>query len=174
MDFINVDFISPFYMRILATTFMIMMAVSVIIIRLKASNRPVTIKKIVMPPLGMATGFAMFVEPQMRIPILYGLIAFAAGWLLFSYPLIRTTHFEMKDGQVFAKRSSGFAFILIGLLVIRLLLHEVIEQYVSILQTGSLFFILAFGMIVRWRLYMLRKYRDVTTETGMSTANPEA
>nr|WP_229520935.1 cytochrome c biogenesis protein CcdC [Paenibacillus sp. GM2] len=168
------DAISPFYMRIIATAVMILMAVSVIIVRLKASNRPVTIKKIIIPPLGMATGFAMFVEPQMRIPVLYGVIAFAAGWLLFSYPLIRTTHFEMKDGQVFAKRSSGFAFILIGLLVIRLALHEVIEQYVSILQTGSLFFILAFGMIVRWRLYMLKKYRAVTNQTEMNPVNPEA
>lgn len=168
------DAISPFYMRIIATAVMILMAVSVIIVRLKASNRPVTIKKIIIPPLGMATGFAMFVEPQMRIPVLYGVIAFAAGWLLFSYPLIRTTHFEMRDGQVFAKRSSGFAFILIGLLVIRLALHEVIEQYVSILQTGSLFFILAFGMIVRWRLYMLKKYRAITNQTHTNPINPEA
>lgn len=168
------DAISPFYMRIIATAVMILMAVSVIIVRLKASNRPVTIKKIIIPPLGMATGFAMFVEPQMRISVLYGVIAFAAGWLLFSYPLIRTTHFEMKDGQVFAKRSSGFAFILIGLLVIRLALHEVIEQYVSILQTGSLFFILAFGMIVRWRLYMLKKYRAITNQTDTNPINPEA
>ncbi|WP_193556428.1 CcdC family protein [Paenibacillus lutimineralis] len=168
------DAISPFYMRIIATAVMILMAVSVIIVRLKASNRPVTIKKIIIPPLGMATGFAMFVEPQMRISVLYGVIAFAAGWLLFSYPLIRTTHFEMKGGQVFAKRSSGFAFILIGLLVIRLALHEVIEQYVSILQTGSLFFILAFGMIVRWRLYMLKKYRAITNQTDTNPINPEA
>jgi len=166
--------ISPFYMRIIATAVMILMAVSVIIVRLKASNRPVTIKKIIIPPLGMATGFAMFVEPQMRISFLYALIAFAAGWFLFSYPLIRTTHFEMRDGQVFAKRSSGFAFILIGLLVIRLALHEVIEQYVSILQTGSVFFILAFGMIVRWRLYMWKKYRAIMNETDMNPVNPEA
>jgi membrane protein CcdC involved in cytochrome C biogenesis len=153
---------------------MIFMAVSVIIVRLKAGNRPVTIKKIIIPPLGMSTGFAMFVEPQMRIPVIYGVIAFVVGWLLFSYPLIRTTHFEMKEhDQVFAKRSSGFAFILIGLLVIRLALHEVIEQYVSILQTGSLFFILAFGMILRWRLFMLKKYRAITTQIGINPASPE-
>lgn len=154
--------ISPSYLQLAVTLGAALMAVSVLIIRLKASRRPVTIKKIIIPPLGMTTGFAMFVVPETHIPILWGLIAFAVGWFLFSYPLNKTTHFETVDGEVYAKRSPGFAFILIGLLILRLALHEVVEQYISVLQTGSVFFLLAYGMILRWRLFMLRKYRTIT------------
>lgn len=150
------------HLRIIATLVMVVMASSVIFIRLKASRRPVTIKKIIMPPIGMSTGALMFVAPEFHIPIIWGLIAFAVGWFLFSYPLIRTTHFEVINDEVFAQRSPGFAFILIGLLAVRLILHEVIEQYISVLQTGSLFFLLAFGMITNWRLFMLKKYREIT------------
>ncbi|MNO86632.1 hypothetical protein D3C76_780380 [compost metagenome] len=150
------------HIRIIATIIMVVMATAVIVIRLKASRRPVTVKKIIMPPLGMSTGFLMFIAPEFHIPVIWGVVAFAVGWLLFSYPLIRTTHFEIIDNQVYAQRSPGFAFILIGLLALRLILHEVIEQYISVLQTGSLFFLLAFGMIVKWRLFMLKKYREIT------------
>lgn len=153
------------YLPVVMTVVGIFMAVGAIVIRLKASRRPVSVKKIIMPPLGMATGFAMFVAPEMHIPLLWGLIAFLVGWYLFSYPLIRTTHFEVQEGDIFAKRSPQFAFILIGLLAIRLLLHGVVEQYISVLQTGSVFFILAFGMILRWRLFMLRKFRSMTPQT---------
>lgn len=150
------------HLRIIATLVMVVMASSVIFIRLKASRRPVTIKKIIMPPIGMSTGALMFVVPEFHIPIIWGLIAFVVGWFLFSYPLIRTTHFEIINDEVYAQRSPGFAFILIGLLAVRLILHEVIEQYISVLQTGSLFFLLAFGMIINWRLFMLKKYREIT------------
>ncbi|MNJ68671.1 hypothetical protein D3C77_649380 [compost metagenome] len=101
---------------------------------------------------------------------MWGLIAFLIGWYLFSYPLIRTTHFEVQEGDIFAKRSPQFAFILIGLLAIRLLLHGVVEQYISVLQTGSIFFILAFGMILRWRLFMLRKFRSMTPQVPSEQA----
>lgn len=149
------------HLRIITTLVMIVMATSVIFIRLKSSKRPVTIKKIIMPPIGMSTGALMFVVPEFHIPIMWGIIAFTTGWFLFSYPLIRTTHFEVINKEVFAQRSPGFAFILIGLLAVRLILHEIIEQYITVLQTGSLFFLLAFGMIINWRLFMLKKYQEI-------------
>ncbi|RCX18096.1 membrane protein CcdC involved in cytochrome C biogenesis [Fontibacillus phaseoli] len=156
------NLINSSYIQWVVTIGAALMAVSVLIIRLKASRKPVTIKKIIIPPLGMSTGFAMFFAPEMHIPLSWALIAFVVGALLFSYPLIRTTHFEIVGDEVFAKRSPGFAYILIGLLVIRLALHEVVEQYISVLQTGSVFFLLAFGMILRWRMYMLKEYRAIT------------
>lgn len=149
------------YFQLFFTIGAALMAVSVLIVRLKASRKPVTIKKIIIPPLGMATGFAMFIEPRMHIPWIWAIVAFLAGWFLFSYPLIRTTHFETVEGEVYAKRSPGFAYILIGLLAVRLALHEVVEQYISVLQTGSVFFILAFGMILRWRLFMYKKFKAI-------------
>ncbi|MGG6313761.1 CcdC family protein [Paenibacillus macerans] len=157
--------INPSYMQIAFTFGAMIMAVAVLFIRLKASRRPVTVKKIIIPPLGMTTGFAMFVVPETHIPILWALIAFACGWLLFSYPLIRTTKFENIDGEIFAERSRSFVLILIGLLVVRLLLHEAVEQYISVLQTGAVFFLLAYGMIIRWRLFMFRQYRRMTEGT---------
>lgn len=153
--------ISPSYLQIGATLGMLVMALLAIFIRMKASHRPVTIRKILIPPLGMSTGFLMFVVPETHVPLLWALIALLVGWFIFSYPLIRSTRFERVDEEIFATRSRSFAFILLGLLAIRLILHEVIQRYVSIPQTGGLFFLLAFGMIVRWRVYMYKHYKEV-------------
>ncbi|KAA9000989.1 cytochrome c biogenesis protein CcdC [Paenibacillus spiritus] len=142
------------------------MALMVILIRVKASERPVTVRKILIPPMGMATGFFMFVVPQVRFPLWWALAAFAAGWLIFAYPLIATTKFHRRDGEIFATRSKSFAFILLGLLLIRTLLHEFIDLYVSVPQSGGLFFILAFGMILHWRWFMWRRYKAILAEPG--------
>lgn len=156
-----VDLNSPI-LQIGSTIGMLVMALAVIFIRMKASNRPVTIKKIIIPPLGMSTGFLMFVEPDVRIPILWGLLSFLVGWFIFSYPLIRGTKFEKIDGQVFIKRSRSFVYILLGLLAVRLLLHGYIEEHISLPQTAALFFLLAYGMITHWRLAMYRQYKQIT------------
>jgi membrane protein CcdC involved in cytochrome C biogenesis len=147
------------------------MALTVIFVRLKASNRPVTIKKIIIPPLGMSTGFLMFVVPAVRVPLLWALIAFLVGWFIFSYPLIRSTQFEVSERQVFARRSKSFVIILFALLIVRTVLHQVIDEYVSISQSGALFFLLAFGMIVRWRIFMLKQYRAIEA-SGQLDMNP--
>ncbi|MFB9326849.1 CcdC family protein [Paenibacillus aurantiacus] len=128
----------------------------IIAMRLRASNRPVSLRKIIIPPLAMSTGFLMFVVPDTRIPWLWALYAFAAGAILFAYPLIRTSKLERRGGEIVLKRSKTFIVILLALFIVRLLLHDVLEQYVSIPQTAGLFFILAFGMILVWRLAMLR------------------
>lgn len=156
-----VDLNSPI-LQIGTTIGMLVMALAVIFIRMKASNRPVTIKKIIIPPLGMTTGFLMFIEPDVRIPILWGLLSFLVGWFIFSYPLIRGTKFEKRDDQVFIKRSRSFVYILLGLLAVRLLLHGYIEEFISIPQTAALFFLLAYGMITHWRLAMYRQYKQIT------------
>lgn len=150
--------INPSLLHIGSTLGAVFMALMVIVIRLKASSRPVTIRKIWIPPLGMSTGFAMFVVPEVRFPLWWAAIAFLTGWFIFAYPLMRSTIFEQRDGQIFAQRSKSFAFILLGLLLVRTLLHEFINQYVSVPQSGGLFFILAFGMIVHWRLFMYKRY----------------
>ncbi|MET3938653.1 membrane protein CcdC involved in cytochrome C biogenesis [Paenibacillus sp. PvP094] len=158
--------ISPSYLQIGATLGMLIMALLAIFIRLKASHRPVTIRKILIPPLGMSTGFLMFVVPETHIPLWWAVIAFLVGWFIFSYPLIRSTRFEKVNEEIFATRSRSFAFILLGLLAVRLILHEVIQQYVTIPQTGGLFFLLAFGMIVRWRVYMYKHYKEVVAASA--------
>jgi len=136
-----------------------MTAVMAIVVRMRATDKPVNAKKLLLPPVGMSTGFLMFVVPAMRIPLLWGIVAFAAGALLFAYPLIRFSKLERRGAEVFLVRSKAFIFILVGLLVVRLLLRGVIEQYVTLPQTGAVFFVVAFGMLLPWRLAMYRKFR---------------
>ncbi|MEB3100727.1 CcdC family protein [Ferviditalea candida] len=145
-------------MQIATTVGAMMMALLVIFVRLRASARPTTARKIMIPPIAMSTGFLMFLSPQTHIPLLWALVAFLTGVVLFSYPLIKTSKFHIVDGKVYLKRSKSFIFILLGLLVLRMLLHGYVEHYVSIPQTGAIFFILAFGMILPWRLAMLYQY----------------
>ncbi|MEK3796394.1 cytochrome c biogenesis protein CcdC [Paenibacillus sp. FSL R7-0204] len=159
--------INPSLLHVGSTLGAVFMALMVIFIRMKASARPVTIRKIWIPPLGMSTGFAMFVVPEVRFPWWWAALAFLVGWFIFAYPLIRSTRFEEREGLIYAQRSKSFAFILLGLLLVRTLLHEFINRYVSVPQSGGLFFILAFGMILHWRLFMYKHY------TGMLPAEPQ-
>ncbi|HEX7057405.1 MAG TPA: cytochrome c biogenesis protein CcdC [Bacilli bacterium] len=134
------------------------MALMVIIVRIRASRKPTSVMKIVMPTVGMSTGFFMFFYEPMRIPFSWALTAFLVGAVLFSYPLIRTSKFHVVAGKIYVKRSKSFVFILLGLLILRILLHDIIEQYISLEQTGALFFVLAFGMLLPWRIAMLVNY----------------
>ncbi len=136
-------------------------ALMVILIRLRAAAKPVNVMKILMPTVGMSTGFGMFFAPFMRIPLTWALCAFAAGALFFSYPLIRTSRFQVEKGKVYLKRSKAFIWILLLLFAVRLVLHEYVESMISIYQTGSLFFLLAFGMLLPWRISMYVQYRKL-------------
>lgn len=137
-------------------------AIGVLLWRLRETQRPLTLKRIVIPPLAMSTGFGMFLYPPTRIPLSWALGAFAAGLTLFALPLIHTSKLRLIDGKVYLQRSRAFLWVLLGLVAVRLALREEISMYVSPLQTGSLFFILAFGMIIHWRVNMLRKFQRLT------------
>ncbi|WP_201280759.1 CcdC family protein [Paenibacillus lutrae] len=137
------------------------MALLVLAIRMKASKRPVNAMKILMPPIGMSTGFLMFVAPMTRIPVTWGLLAFAVGAVVFAYPLIRSSGFTKQGDHVYLHRSKAFLFILIILLAIRMLLHGYVEEFISVYQTASVFFILAFGMLLPWRVAMYVQYRKL-------------
>ncbi|AKG37170.1 CcdC family protein [Paenibacillus durus] len=159
--------INPSLLHIGTTLGALLMALMVIFIRLKASDRPVTLRKILIPPLGMSTGFIMFAVPEVRVPLWWALAAFLAGWFVFAYPLIKTTTFHEKEGLIYAKRSKSFILVLLGLLLVRTLLHEFIDRYISIPQSGGLFFILAFGMILHWRVFMFRTYRKLVPQDAL-------
>nr|WP_245585990.1 cytochrome c biogenesis protein CcdC [Paenibacillus pinihumi] len=131
---------------------------ALIILRIRAGRKPTTLRKIIMPPIGMATGFIMFALPMMHIPWLWGLSAWGTGILIFAFPLVVTTRLERRQADIYVIRSKAFIFIMAALLLIRLGLHGVVEKYMTVPQTGSLFFLLAFGMIVPWRLAMISEY----------------
>jgi len=143
----------------------IIMALTFVVIRLRAAKKPTSAKKIILPPIAMSTGFLMFLYPPTRIPFSWGIIAFLAGAVFFSYPLIRTSQFHIVGDDIYLKRSKAFVFILLGLLLLRLGLHTYVEEHISIPQTGAVFFILAFGMILPWRVAMYLQYRRLLKQT---------
>jgi membrane protein CcdC involved in cytochrome C biogenesis len=132
--------------------------------RVRESTRPITTRKIVIPPVAMSTGFGMFAYPPARIPPLWAAGAFLCGALILSYPLVKTSKLMRVGDLVMLKRSKAFLWILIGLVAIRLALRGYVGQYIDPLQTASLFFVLAFGMIVVWRVRMLIEYRQLVRE----------
>ncbi|WP_242336798.1 MULTISPECIES: CcdC family protein [Anaeromyxobacter] len=138
--------------------------------RMRETRSPISTRKIVIPPLGMSTGFLMFLAPAARVPWSYASAAFAAGALVFSYPLSRTSRLVRSGDAVVMQRSSAFLWILLGLVAVRFVLRVYIEQVVTQVQTGALFFLLAFGMIVRWRVAMLLAYRRLRAEPATADA----
>jgi membrane protein CcdC involved in cytochrome C biogenesis len=132
---------------------------AVLVWRIRETQRPVTAAKILVPPLGMTTGFCMFFAPQTRVPFAWGLAAFLAGVMFLSYPLVRTSTLTRTGDAVLLKRSRAFLVILLALVAVRLAARSWVEQYVDALQTGSLFFLLAYGMLLPWRIVMYLRYR---------------
>lgn len=153
-------------MHLISLALTLAAASAVIFIRMRASRKPVSIMKIIMPPIGMSTGFFMFLYPPTHIPLSWALSAFAVGAVAFSYPLMLTTKFQLENRQIYARRSKAFVFILLALLIVRIAAHSYIEEIITIYQTGAVFFILAFGMIVPWRVYMYVQYRNLIRALG--------
>lgn len=132
--------------------------------RLRETQRPVSVPLIVIPPIGMSTGFLMFLYPPSRIPITWALLAFVVGALLLAVPLARTSHLERRGNVIMLQRSRAFMWILLGLIGARFALRDYIGHLVSPLQTAGVLFVLAFGMILRWRVGMYLEYRRLTKD----------
>jgi membrane protein CcdC involved in cytochrome C biogenesis len=129
--------------------------------RVRETRGPVSTKKIVIPPMGMATGFSMFFVPGFRLPWQWGAVAFLVGALGLAYPLLRTTRLVRQGDTVMMQRSTAFFSVIILLAAVRLLARGYLDRLLSVEQTGALLFVLAFGMIVRWRASMLIEYRKL-------------
>ncbi|MBW8348983.1 cytochrome c biogenesis protein CcdC [Bacillus sp. IITD106] len=138
----------------------VMMSIGVIFIRMKASHKPVSAKKIILPPVFMSTGALMFISPYFRVTSMEIVEAIVVG-MLFSILLIKTSKFEVRDNAVYLKRSKAFAFILIGLLLVRIIAKSILSQQIEVGQLSGMFWILAFGMIVPWRIAMLIQYKKL-------------
>ncbi len=147
-------------------------AVVIMLWRVRETRRPVTARKIIIPPLGMSTGLCMFLVPQLRIPLSWALYALASGALVLAYPLIKTSRLTRNGEAVMLERGRAFIWILVGLVVVRLSARAYVGRFVSPTQTAAIFFLLAYGMIVRWRATMWFQYRALLAQPAAS--NPPA
>ncbi len=139
------------------------MAISVMIVRIKSSDKPASPKKIILPPIFMSTGALMFLFPIFRVTGEEFLEAITLG-VIFSIFLIKTSKFEIKNNEIYLKRSKAFVFILIGLLVIRIAMKSILSTTIDYGALSGMFWILAFGMIVPWRIAMFLSYRKLSNE----------
>ena len=130
--------------------------------RIREARGAVSIKKIVIPPMGMATGFSMFFVPAFRIPWAWAGIAFALGAVVLAYPLLATSRLVRQGDAIMMQRSNAFFTVILALAAVRLLARGYFDKLLTVEQTGALFFVLAFGMILRWRVAMLREYLKLT------------
>lgn len=136
------------------------MGIGVIIVRMKAQQFPVNEKKIILPPFFMATGALMYVVPYFRLTGTEILECIIMG-LLFSTILIWTSRFEIQGSEIYMKRSKAFPIILISLLLIRTVIKIFISNQIDPGEIAGMFFLLAFCMIVPWRIAMLYKFKKV-------------
>jgi len=137
-----------------------LMGAIVIVIRMKAQKFPVNQKKIILPPIFMATGALMYIVPYFRLTGMEMLESLILG-VLFSTVLIWTSRFEVKGSEIFMRRSKAFPVILISLLIIRTVIKIFISSEINPGEIAGMFFLLAFCMIVPWRLAMLYKYKKL-------------
>lgn len=137
---------------------------AVIAWRLRETRSAVSFRKIVIPPLGMATGFCMFFIPAFRIPWAWAGLAFVIGAVALAYPLLLTTRLVRQGDAVMMKRSSAFLAVILALAAVRFFARGYFDTILTAQQTAALFFILAFGMIVRWRTKILLDFRKLTSE----------
>jgi membrane protein CcdC involved in cytochrome C biogenesis len=136
--------------------------------RIREGRSAVSVKKIVIPPLGMATGFMMFLAPAFRVPWSWAGIAFLCGAIGLAYPLLRTSRLVREGDTVMAQRSHAFFAVVILLAGIRVAARGYLDTLLTVQQTAALFFILAFGMILRWRTQMFFQYRALVNEPPSS------
>jgi len=137
---------------------------AVITWRLRETRRAVSLRKIVIPPLGMATGLSMFFIPAFRIPLAWAGLAFLIGAIALAYPLVLTTRLIREGDAIMMKRSSAFLAVIFVLAAVRFLARGYFDTLLTAQQTAALFFILAFGMILRWRAKLFIDFRKLAAE----------
>lgn len=156
IDFIF-DEIPSIYLIVGSTLLFLFMGTMAFIVRTRAAKRPISPKRIILPPLFMSTGALMFLFEEFRVPWPQVLESVCVG-MLFSIVLIKTTNFEEREDKLFVKKSRAFLFILFGLLIVRFVAKLILSSSIDVGELGGMFWILAFGMIVPWRIGMLVKY----------------
>ncbi|MBM7603205.1 membrane protein CcdC involved in cytochrome C biogenesis [Metabacillus crassostreae] len=155
---------------VITSIFAVLMALFVLFIRMRSAKKPATAKKIILPPIFMSTGALMFIHPFFRVSGFQIIEALLVG-MFFSIFLIKTSSFEVRDDKIYLKRSKAFVFILIGLLIVRIIMKSFLSSHIDIGELSGMFWILAFGMIVPWRISMYRSFQKVQHKLNGSNNN---
>lgn len=156
------------YLILGSTLIAIFMGMGVFIIRMKSQKKPVTTKKIIIPPVAMSTGALMFIFEDFRVQPVQIIEAVSLG-IVFSVVLIATSKFEFRDNNIYLKASKAFPFILIGLLIFRVILKLLFADSLDVGELAGMFFILAFSMLAPWRIAMLVKYNKLKKSVERAT-----
>ena len=82
--------------------------------------------------------------------------------MALAYPLLLTSRLVRQGDVVMMQRSNAFFAVILALAAVRLIARGYLDTVLTLQQTGALFYLLAFGMIVRWRTQMLLEYRRLT------------
>jgi membrane protein CcdC involved in cytochrome C biogenesis len=72
------------------------------------------------------------------------------------------------------KRSGAFFAVIVVLAAVRYFARGYFDSILTLEQTGGLFFVLAFGMILRWRATLYLSYRALVAAPALETAMEEA
>ncbi|MDA3122627.1 CcdC family protein, partial [Staphylococcus pseudintermedius] len=102
----------------------------------------------------------MYVVPYFRLTG-FEIIESVVLGVVFSSVLIMTSHFEVKGSQIYLKKSKAFPFVLVTLLLFRTVLKVFLGNSVDPGELAGMFFLLAFSMLVPWRLAMLYRYKKI-------------
>lgn len=154
------DNIPSQYLIIGSTFIAIFMGLLVMVVRIKSQKKPVNAKKILIPPIAMSTGALMFIFEEFRVSPLQILEAAGVG-VIFSTVLIATSKFEVRDNNIYLKRSKAFFFILAGLLLVRIVGKLVLSDSFNVGELAGMFWILAFSMLWPWRIAMFAQYKKL-------------
>ncbi|MEH7177055.1 CcdC family protein [Neobacillus vireti] len=149
MNFVVVSSIGAVFMGIFA-----------LFVRMKAAKKPTNGMKIILPPVFMSSGALMYVVPEFRLTPMEIVEVVIVG-MLFSILLIKTSKFEIRENEIYLKRSKAFMYILVGLLVVRLALKSILSTTIDFGELSGMFFLLAFSMIVPWRVAMYLDYKKL-------------
>lgn len=141
----------------------VFMASAAMFVRAKAAKKPASIKKIILPPVFMSTGALMYIMPQFRLTPMEIAEAVIVG-MLFSILLIKTSAFEIKGDEIYLKRSKAFFFILVGLLIVRTAAKAILSTTIDYGEVSGMFFLLAFSMLVPWRIAMFMNFKKLQNE----------
>jgi membrane protein CcdC involved in cytochrome C biogenesis len=141
-----------------ATVLAVVMTIFWMGFRQREAARPLSPRRILIPPLGMSTGTFMYIVPAFRPAPTQLLEALGAGAICGAI-LVATTKLELRERSVYLRRSRAIMYVLLALIAVRWIARLWLRQTVPFQQLSGMFFLLALIMILEWRAAMFVSYR---------------